>query len=78
MPRTYRIAYQRDLRPGIGLHWKLVMNGEGHWCRADEHVHRFTTREAAEAAGEAWVRTGGAGDGRMLHRDAPARVGRAA
>jgi len=54
-PRSYEIFHKRDLRPGICLHWHLRLFGEGDWCRADGHTHKFTTREAAEAAGRQWV-----------------------
>ena len=57
-PRTYRVEFSRDLRPHAGLHWKLIYSGDGHWCRADNHMHRYETQERAEEIGRLWLATG--------------------
>lgn len=57
-PRTYRVEFSRDLRPDAGLHWKLIYSGDGHWCAADNHMHRYATEQRAEEVGRLWVSTG--------------------
>ncbi|HYI43695.1 MAG TPA: hypothetical protein VD768_08755 [Sphingomicrobium sp.] len=56
--RRFTVEYQQDFRPDSGLDWTVRLYGEGHWCRADGHPHKFRTREAAEQAGQRWVATG--------------------
>lgn len=55
-PRTYRVEFHPDLRPGFDLHWRLYAYGPGHWCIGGYAA--FKSETEAHGCGRKWLREG--------------------
>lgn len=54
------VTYSEDFT-GRGLHWRIDLYGDGHWCRSDGYAGRVRTEGAANAMAERWIMEGQVG-----------------